>query len=104
MLQVISMRQLERYMQSGTKMTLLDVREPEVFWRGHLMGARNIPLEELEERLEELPQDRPVAVYCMHGGRSLMAGRLLDERGFSVMAATGGLVSYRGCFYVDRHL
>lgn len=104
MFQIISMRQLEWHMANGTRMTLLDVREPEEFERGHLKGAWNIPLEELEERAGELPQDRPIAVYCMHGNRSLMAGRLLDEMGFHVMAAAGGLASYRGRFYVDRHL
>lgn len=104
MFQIISMRQLEWHMANRTRMTLLDVREPEEFDRGHLKGAWNIPLEELEERAGELPQDRPIAVYCMHGNRSLMTGRLLDEMGFRVMAAAGGLASYRGRFYVDRHL
>lgn len=104
MFQMISMRQLEWHLRNGTKMIVLDVREPEEFLRGHLKGARNIPLEELEDRAGELPWDCPVMVYCTHGSKSLMAGRLLDEMGFSVMAATGGLASYRGRFYIDRHL
>jgi rhodanese-related sulfurtransferase/predicted transcriptional regulator len=43
---------------------VVDVRPPEEFAAGHIEGARSIPLEELEQRLEELPQDREVIAYC----------------------------------------
>src|SRR5919198_4731171 len=43
---------------------LVDVRPPEEFEAGHIDGARSIPLEELEERLAELPPDREVVAYC----------------------------------------
>src|SRR3954468_18374969 len=43
---------------------LIDVRPAEEFEAGHIEGARSIPLEELEERLSELPDDREVVAYC----------------------------------------
>jgi rhodanese-related sulfurtransferase len=43
---------------------LIDVRPAEEFEAGHIKGARSIPLEELEERLAELPADREVVAYC----------------------------------------
>jgi rhodanese-related sulfurtransferase/predicted transcriptional regulator len=43
---------------------LVDVRPPEEFEAGHIEGARSIPLEELEDRLAELPADREVVAYC----------------------------------------
>ncbi len=43
---------------------LIDVRPPEEFAAGHIEGARSIPLDELEERLAELPTDREVVAYC----------------------------------------
>src|SRR5215210_148013 len=43
---------------------LVDVRPSEEFAAGHIEGARSIPLEELEHRLEELPADREVVAYC----------------------------------------
>jgi rhodanese-related sulfurtransferase len=43
---------------------LVDVRPSEEFAAGHIMGARSIPLEELEDRLAELPADREVVAYC----------------------------------------
>src|SRR4051812_39190049 len=43
---------------------LVDVRPSEEFEAGHIEGARSIPIEELEERLSELPDDREVVAYC----------------------------------------
>jgi rhodanese-related sulfurtransferase len=43
---------------------LVDVRPAEEFAAGHIEGARSIPLDELEERLAELPDDREVVAYC----------------------------------------
>src|SRR4051812_26062243 len=43
---------------------LVDVRPTEEFEAGHIEGARSIPLDELEERLAELPDDREVVAYC----------------------------------------
>jgi rhodanese-related sulfurtransferase len=43
---------------------LIDVRPEEEFAAGHIDGARSVPLEELEQRLAELPGDRDVVAYC----------------------------------------
>ena len=50
-------------MRSG-EAVLVDVRPSEEFQAGHIEGARSIPLEELEDRLAELPSDREVIAYC----------------------------------------
>lgn len=60
---------------------LLDVRTPEEFAAGHIEGARNIPVQELAERLDELPDDRPLVVYCRSGRRSARAVELLRAGG-----------------------
>lgn len=99
MFSMISMKQLEMYLMQGSDMVLLDVRSPEEFMSGHLRGAVNIPMEELECRMDELSRDRPIIIYCGHGSKSLMAARFLDRMGFLVMAAAGGLASYRGNYY-----
>lgn len=99
MFQTISMKQLEKYLEQGMDVTLLDVRSRGEFAEGHLMGAVNIPVEELEGRISELTRDRPVIIYCAHGSKSLMAARLLDRMGFCTAAAAGGLSYYRGRFY-----
>ncbi len=103
MFSMISMMQLETYLQrkldQGLEFTLLDVRSSGEFMDGHLAGAVNVPMENLEEQIWELDHDHPIIVYCGHGSKSLIAARMLDRMGFLVMAAAGGLASYRGKYY-----
>ena len=73
---------------------LIDVREPWEWAVSNLedRGARLIPLSELSTRLDEVPPDRDVVVYCRSGQRSEKAARLLRERGRgSVLNLVGGL-------------
>jgi rhodanese-related sulfurtransferase len=49
---------------SGGDVVLVDVRPQEEFDAGHIEGARSIPIDELEQRLAELPSDREVVAYC----------------------------------------
>src|SRR5262249_13725029 len=60
---------------------ILDVREPEEFYHGHVAGATNIPQAELASRLEELPRDRPIFVICQAGLRSRRAAQFLKQAG-----------------------
>ena len=76
---------------------LLDVRESWEWAVGNLggRGARLVPLAELEDRLAELPRDRPIVVYCKSGQRSATAARLLADRGFpSVANLEGGIAAW----------
>ncbi len=76
----------------------LDVRERNEFEAGHLIQAHNIPLSELRERLDEIPQDRPVYVHCRSGQRSYNAVMTLQNNGFSnvfnVAGSFLGICSY----------
>jgi len=78
-----------------SKALLLDVREPAEFRAGCLDGAVNVPLGELRQRLDELPRDREIWVYCNVGLRSYNACRLLAQRGFQVRNLSGGYHTYR---------
>jgi rhodanese-related sulfurtransferase len=64
--------------------TLLDVRTVAEFADGHIQGATNIPIAELEGRTAEIPANRPVVVYCKSGRRSERAAKLLKEQGYEV--------------------
>ena len=107
MFSIISMRQLEIYLEQKLErrldFTLLDVRSAQEFANGHLLTAVNVPLDQEElwagDRPEEIKEDVPVVVYCTHGSKSLMAARILDMKGYMVTAAAGGLASYRGKYY-----
>ena len=76
---------------------LLDVREPWEWLISSLepRGACLIPLGELEGRMDEVPRDRSVVVYCRSGQRSLTAARRLTEAGFADVAnLTGGMLAW----------
>ena len=73
---------------------LLDVREEEEFRRGAIGAAVNIPLDQLRQRLSELPKDRPIWVNCARGQRSYYAVRILEQHGFDASNLSGGYKSW----------
>ena len=80
-------------------MLVLDVRTAEDFVgvQRHIAGARNIPLEELQERSDELIPylERPIALVCRTDRRSAAAARMLGARGFAdVHVVTGGMTAW----------
>ena len=77
--------------------TVLDVRPPEEFAAGHVAGAINIPIHELEKRLSELPKRREVVAYC-RGPYCLMsfdAVQLLRRKGLKARRLKDGLPEWR---------
>jgi rhodanese-related sulfurtransferase/biotin operon repressor len=77
--------------------TVLDVRPPEEFAVGHLPGAVNIPIHELEKRLGELPKRKEVIAYC-RGPYCLMsydAVELLRKRGLKARRLENGMPEWR---------
>lgn len=62
---------------------LLDVREDDEWAMGRIPGARHIPLNDLPDRLAEIPTGKPVVVVCASGVRSLYGGQYLIENGFA---------------------
>lgn len=69
---------------------VLDVREAWEFRRGRVPGAINIPLAQLPARIVDLTRDKPYAVICEHGSRSLVATNFLLARGFAGAASVRG--------------
>ena len=79
----------------GPKPFALDVRTPEEFAEGHIPEAVNIPVDELRNRLGEVPRDREVAAYCQVGQRGYLATRILLQAGFEAANVGGGYKTYR---------
>ena len=74
---------------------LIDTRTPEEFAFGSIAGAVNIPLDDLRERLSEVPVDRPVVLFCAVGLRGYLAQRILMGRGYrNVRNLIGGYKTY----------
>ena len=77
---------------------LLDVREREEFRQGYLPGAISLPRGFLEMRVEETVPDKtkPIVAYCAGGTRSLLAGRILKELGYTnVVSMRGGFTAWK---------
>ncbi len=77
--------------------TVLDVRPPEEYAAGHLPGAVNIPLAELEAHLDQLPEDQTVVAYCRgpHCVLAFDAVEQLRQKGFTARRLDGGLPEWR---------
>jgi CoA-disulfide reductase len=74
---------------------ILDVRTPGEFVRGNIPNAKNIHVDELRGRLDELPMDSTIHVYCTVGFRSYVACRILEQNGFDARNMSGGYITYR---------
>ncbi|MCI9445729.1 MAG: FAD-dependent oxidoreductase [Oscillospiraceae bacterium] len=74
--------------------TLLDTRTPQEYEGSHIEGFRNIPVDELRERLDEVEQGKPVYVICQSGLRSYIACRVLAGHGYETYNFAGGFRFY----------
>lgn len=74
--------------------TLLDVRTPGEYSRGHIEGFKNIPVDELREHLEEIEKNKPVYVICQSGLRSYIATCILEGSGYEAYNFSGGFRFY----------
>jgi rhodanese-related sulfurtransferase len=79
----------------GSDPYIIDVRDPAEFIRGHLSGAVNIPLNSIRFRLDEIPENRDIWLYCLVGKRSYFASRILRQKGFNSWSVSGGYVMYK---------
>lgn len=72
----------EEFRAGYRKAQLIDVREPDEYAAGHILGARNIPLSQLRLRMKELRKDQPIYLYCQNGIRSGRAAQMLYRKGY----------------------
>jgi rhodanese-related sulfurtransferase len=87
----------EQFIEGYRKAQLIDVREPNEFDNGHILGARNIPLTQLKHRLIEVRPDKPVYLYCQSGARSARAAFILRKKGCTdLYQLKGGFKKWNG--------
>lgn len=79
----------EELLRKG-EITILDVRGSAEYKEGHVPGAVHIPLGYLEDRLDEVPDDKPLVIHCLSGFRSSIAASILDAHGHAPIANLGG--------------
>ena len=85
------------------EVTILDVRDKIELLDGFIQSAKHIPLDDLRERLHEIPKDKPVYIYCAAGLRGYLALQILTQRGYKdVKNLSGGYETYRIASYNQR--
>jgi adenylyltransferase/sulfurtransferase len=70
---------------------LVDIREPFEAEIAQIAGSLFIPMGSLPQRLQEIPKDRPVALYCHSGVRSAYAAEWLSRQGYDALSLAGGI-------------
>ncbi|MBS4194637.1 rhodanese-like domain-containing protein [Lederbergia citri] len=87
----------EEFRAGYRKAQLIDVREPNEFEGGHILGARNIPMSQLKTRMKEIRPDKPVYLYCQTGLRSGRAAQTLYRKGYrDLYHLQGGFKKWSG--------
>lgn len=76
--------------------TLLDVRNPDEYEEAHVAGAVLVPLPDLAERIDDVPDpgSAPLYVICAVGGRSRKAAEYLQTQGFDAVNVAGGTLGW----------
>ncbi len=92
-----SNEELAQKLAAGENVKVLDVREPAEYAFGHIPGAVNMPLGQLEEKLSMLDPNKTYYVICRTGSRSDLACQLLDKKGFAhVKNVIPGMAKWEG--------
>lgn len=82
--------------------TLIDVRLDDEVTAGTIPGGVHIPLEELRDRLDEIPNDKKIIVFCKEGLRAYQACLMLNQLGYHAVNLSGGYKTY--CMYHDVNI
>lgn len=91
----ITVQALQTKLKNQESLYLLDVRQPHE-WNAFHLSEHLIPLAELPQRMNEIPRDIPIVVYCHSGVRSQMAVELLKAAGYmDVKNLIGGIVAWQ---------
>ena len=88
---IIEPLEVHKLMQAGERFLLLDCREPWEYQTARIEGATLIPMRDIQQKVDEIPKDRPVVVYCHAGIRSFNAASWLKQQGINALSMSGGI-------------
>lgn len=88
----INIKELESILQND--IVLLDVRTVEEYVEGHIKGAKNVPLEQIETFNED--KNKKIYIICRSGRRSKIATKYLNKKGYETYNIIGGMLEWKG--------
>jgi rhodanese-related sulfurtransferase len=95
-MQTLGAEQFKKRLAENKTAILLDVREVQEFKSGSIPRAKNMPLSQIKARLNEIPLDKEVFVFCKSGVRSKRAAAILSANGHrTIINLQGGIMSWR---------
>ncbi len=95
----VSVQQAKEMIDRG-EVFIMDVRTQEEYDAGHIKGSTLIPVQVLDKRLNELPRDRKILIYCRSGHRSIQASEILVNNGFKeIYNMKGGITEWINAGY-----
>lgn len=92
----ITPEEVEKMLEEGKTLNLIDVRETDEVAAGKIPGAVNIPLGLIEFRKQDLDKSKEYIMVCRSGGRSGRATEYLESQGYKVTNMTGGMLAWEG--------
>ncbi len=85
----------QRMLRDRAEVYLLDVRTPQEYFQARLVGAHLIPIDRFLARIDEVPKDRPLLIYCAVGARSSQVAEYLVSKGYpEVYDLRGGIEAW----------
>jgi rhodanese-related sulfurtransferase len=90
----MDVKELRAEIDSGRHLQLVDVRGPDEFAAGHVPGAVNVPVEQIESRLEDLGKSGQIVLICHSGDRAQMACELIQQHHPELEVLEGGTVAW----------
>ncbi|MBD7965416.1 rhodanese-like domain-containing protein [Fictibacillus norfolkensis] len=96
LLRTIEPNEVERSLNDGNNLNIIDVRENDEVAQGMIPTAKHIPLGEISDRINELDRDKEYVMVCRSGKRSEKACAILASHNINVINMTGGMLSWKG--------
>ena len=93
---IITTDELQKKLEAGEKLELVDVREDEEVAAGMIPGAKHIKMMEIPNRMNELEREMEYIIICRSGARSSNVCQFLQEQGYKVRNMVGGMLEWKG--------
>lgn len=97
--QAISIDDLKAKFDNDETPFVIDVRQVHEYQAAHLKGTQLIPLNQLKQHFDDLPQDREIICFCRTGSRSSLAARQLNAAGYEAVNVRGGILAWQRAGY-----
>ncbi|WP_210364862.1 rhodanese-like domain-containing protein [Bacillus sp. REN3] len=95
-IETITTDEVQKRIEAGEKLELVDVREHDEVEAGMIPGAKHIPMGEIPERLNEFDKEKEYIFVCRSSARSGNVCYYLSDQGFKVKNMVGGMLDWKG--------